>query len=115
MSWSIFAATKRGVGLLDKVHAYALQDQGFDTVDAQTELGLPIDAREYTAGAAILTDLGVSSVRLLTNNPLKVTALDERAIAVTAVEPISTAPVQTNATYLRTKRDRMGHTLLMDV
>ena len=62
----------RGVGLLNKLQAYALQDQGFDTVDAQTELGLPIDAREYTAGAAILTDLGIDSVRLLTNNPLKV-------------------------------------------
>ncbi|HEY5979892.1 MAG TPA: 3,4-dihydroxy-2-butanone-4-phosphate synthase [Microlunatus sp.] len=105
----------RGVGLLNKLHAYALQDEGFDTVDAQIELGLPVDARDYTAGAAILTDLGVSSVRLLTNNPLKVAALAERAIAVTAVVPICIAPVETNVGYLQTKRDRMGHTLLVDV
>ena len=103
----------RGVGLLNKLQAYALQDQGFDTVDAQTELGLPIDAREYTAGAAILTDLGVGSLRLLTNNPLKVNALRRSGITVTSVEPISIAPVETNAGYLRTKRDRMGHTLVL--
>jgi 3,4-dihydroxy 2-butanone 4-phosphate synthase/GTP cyclohydrolase II len=104
----------RGVGLLNKLQAYALQDQGFDTVDAQIELGLPIDAREYTAGAAILTDLGVGSLRLLTNNPLKVNALRRSGITVTSVEPISIAPVETNAGYLRTKRDRMGHTLVLD-
>ena len=105
----------RGVGLLNKLKAYALQDRGFDTVDAQTELGLPIDAREYAAGAAVLADLGVSSVRLLTNNPLKVDALRQGGIAVEAVEPISTAPVESNLGYLRTKRDRMGHTLLLDL
>lgn len=104
----------RGVGLLNKLQAYALQDQGFDTVDAQTELGLPVDAREYAAGAAILTDLGIHSVRLLTNNPLKVDALNEHRITVAAVEPISIPPVATNASYLRTKRDRMGHTLLIN-
>lgn len=104
----------RGVGLLNKLQAYALQDQGFDTVDAQTELGLPIDAREYAAGAAILTDLGVNSVRLLTNNPLKVKALSQSGITVAAVESISIPPVETNAGYLRTKRDRMGHTLPLD-
>jgi 3,4-dihydroxy 2-butanone 4-phosphate synthase/GTP cyclohydrolase II len=104
----------RGVGLLNKLQAYALQDQGFDTVDAQTELGLPIDAREYTAGAAILTDLGIDSVRLLTNNPLKVDALNGMGITVAAVEPISIPPVATNAKYLRTKRDRMGHTLFIN-
>jgi 3,4-dihydroxy 2-butanone 4-phosphate synthase/GTP cyclohydrolase II len=105
----------RGVGLFNKLHAYALQDQGYDTVDAQIELGLPIDAREYAAGAAILTDLGIDSVRLLTNNPLKVDALRDHDVAVTAVERISIAPVETNAGYLRTKRDRMGHTLLVDL
>lgn len=104
----------RGVGLFNKLKAYALQDQGFDTVDAQTELGLPIDAREYSAGAAILTDLGVRSVRLLTNNPLKVNALREQDITIAAVEAISIAPSTANARYLRTKRDRMGHTLLID-
>jgi 3,4-dihydroxy 2-butanone 4-phosphate synthase/GTP cyclohydrolase II len=102
----------RGVGLLNKLQAYALQDQGLDTVDAQTSLGLPIDAREYSAGAAILADLGVSSVRLLTNNPLKVQALVASDIDVSAVESIAIPPVATNVDYLRTKRDRMGHTLL---
>jgi 3,4-dihydroxy 2-butanone 4-phosphate synthase/GTP cyclohydrolase II len=104
----------RGVGLLNKLQAYALQDQGFDTVDAQPRLRLPIDGREYTAGVAILSDLGVGSVRLLTNNPLKINALRDNDIAVAAVEPISIPPVETNAGYLRTKRDRMGHTLLID-
>jgi len=103
----------RGVGLLAKLQAYALQDRGFDTVDAQVELGLPIDAREYAAGAAILTDLGITSVRLLTNNPLKVNAMREHGIDVVAVERISIAPVATNAGYLRTKRDRMGHNLML--
>ena len=65
----------RGVGLVSKLQAYALQDKGFDTVDAQLELGLPVDAREYAAGAAILTDLGLDAVRLLTNNPAKVASL----------------------------------------
>ena len=103
----------RGVGLLAKLQAYALQDQGLDTVDAQVELGLPIDAREYAAGAAILTDLGVHAVRLLTNNPMKVNAMREHGIEVSAVERISIAPVATNAAYLRTKRDRMGHDLIL--
>ena len=104
----------RGVGLVAKLRAYGLQDQGFDTVDAQVELGLPIDAREYAAGAAVLVDLGVNAVRLLTNNPLKVNALREHGIDVAAVEPISIAPLPTNEAYLRTKRDRMGHRLLLD-
>ena len=103
----------RGVGLLAKLQAYALQDQGLDTVDAQVELGLPIDAREYAAGAAILTDLGVHAVRLLTNNPMKVNAMREHGIEVSAVERISIVPVATNAAYLRTKRDRMGHDLIL--
>jgi 3,4-dihydroxy 2-butanone 4-phosphate synthase/GTP cyclohydrolase II len=103
----------RGVGLLAKLQAYALQDQGLDTVDAQVELGLPIDAREYAAGAAILTELGVHAVRLLTNNPMKVNAMREHGIEVAAVERISIAPVATNAAYLRTKRDRLGHDLIL--
>jgi 3,4-dihydroxy 2-butanone 4-phosphate synthase/GTP cyclohydrolase II len=104
----------RGVGLLAKLQAYALQDAGFDTVDAQVELGLPIDAREYAAGAAILAKLGVDAVRLLTNNPMKVNAMREHGIEVAAVERISVAPLATNEAYLRTKRDRMGHDLLLD-
>jgi len=104
----------RGVGLLSKLQAYALQDQGFDTVDAQTELGLPIDAREYSAGAAILADLGVESVCLLTNNPLKVDALRKHGVTVASVDSIATRPVATNVSYLRTKRDRLGHNLLLE-
>ena len=103
----------RGVGLLAKLQAYELQDQGFDTVDAQVELGLPIDAREYAAGAAILTDLGIGAVRLLTNNPRKVDALRGHGIEVPAVERISIAPVATNEAYLRAKRDRLGHSLML--
>jgi 3,4-dihydroxy 2-butanone 4-phosphate synthase/GTP cyclohydrolase II len=101
----------RGVGLLNKLRAYAVQDGGLDTVDAQTALGLPVDDREYAAGAAILTDLGVSAVRLLTNNPLKVEGLRRHGVAVSEVEPLVTTPTLANAGYLRTKRDRMGHQL----
>jgi len=103
----------RGVGLLSKLQAYALQDNGFDTVDAQTELGLPIDSREYAAGAAILADLDVGSVRLLTNNPMKVNAMRDYGIEVVAVERLSMVPGAHNAAYLRTKRDRMGHDLIL--
>ena len=103
----------RGVGLLSKLQAYALQDNGFDTVDAQTELGLPIDSREYAAGAAILADLDVVSVRLLTNNPMKVNAMRDYGIKVVAVERLSMVPGEHNAAYLRTKRDRMGHDLIL--
>jgi 3,4-dihydroxy 2-butanone 4-phosphate synthase/GTP cyclohydrolase II len=103
----------RGVGLLSKLQAYALQDNGFDTVDAQTELGLPIDSREYAAGAAILADLDVASVRMLTNNPMKVNAMRDYGIQVVAVERLNMVPGADNAEYLRTKRDRMGHDLIL--
>ena len=104
----------RGVGLVSKLRAYALQDAGLDTVDAQLELDLPVDAREYAAGAAILAALGLSSVRLLTNNPAKVEALSRYGIVVAVVERLSIAPNSTNRAYLRTKRDRMGHDLVID-
>jgi 3,4-dihydroxy 2-butanone 4-phosphate synthase/GTP cyclohydrolase II len=104
----------RGVGLVSKLQAYALQDAGLDTVDAQLELDLPVDAREYAAGAAILSALGLSAVRLLTNNPAKVEALSRYGITVTAVERLSIAPNSANRAYLRTKRDRMGHDLVVD-
>ncbi len=104
----------RGVGLVSKLQAYALQDNGFDTVDAQLELGLPVDGREYAAGAAILTALGLGPVRLLTNNPAKVEALRRYGIEVAAVEGLSIAPTTANRAYLRTKRDRMGHDLVVD-
>ena len=104
----------RGVGLGAKLRAYELQDRGLDTVDAQLELGLPVDAREYAAGAAVLVDLGIRSVRLLTNNPAKVAALREHGIEVAAVERLRIAPLPENRFYLRTKRDRMGHDLVID-
>ena len=104
----------RGVGLVSKLQAYALQDSGLDTVDAQLELDLPVDGREYAAGAAILTALGVGAVRLLTNNPAKVEALQRYGIEVAGVERISIVPNPANRAYLRTKRDRMGHDLVVD-
>jgi 3,4-dihydroxy 2-butanone 4-phosphate synthase/GTP cyclohydrolase II len=104
----------RGVGLGAKLRAYELQDRGLDTVDAQLELGLPIDAREYSAGAAVLLDLGVHELRLLTNNPAKVDAMRAHGIRVVAVERLRITPVAENEAYLRTKRDRMGHDLVID-
>lgn len=101
----------RGVGLLSKLRAYALQDTGVDTVDAQTQLGLPVDAREYGAAAGILHDLRLRAVRLLSNNPAKSQALRDFGIDVVAVEPVVTAATSHNLHYLQTKRDRMGHTL----
>lgn len=101
----------RGIGLLDKLRAYNLQDEGYDTVEANLLLGHQADEREYTAAAAILKDLDVASVRLLTNNPNKIDALRELGIAVEAREPLA-APVTTeNADYLRTKAQRLHHWL----
>ena len=99
----------RGVGLLSKLQAYELQDAGADTVDANTELGLPVDAREYSAGAQMLADLGVRSVRLLTNNPDKVTGLAACGVDITARIPLASAITPFNLRYLTTKRDRLGH------
>ena len=99
----------RGVGLLSKLQAYELQDAGADTVDANTELGLPVDAREYSAGAQMLADLGVRSVRLLTNNPAKVTGLAGCGVDITARVPLASAVTPFNLRYLITKRDRLGH------
>jgi 3,4-dihydroxy 2-butanone 4-phosphate synthase / GTP cyclohydrolase II len=99
----------RGVGLLSKLQAYELQDAGADTVDANTELGLPVDAREYSAGAQMLADLGVRSVRLLTNNPAKVSGLTDCGVEVTARVPLTVAVNPFNLRYLTTKRDKLGH------
>ncbi|KGN32518.1 riboflavin biosynthesis protein RibA [Knoellia sinensis KCTC 19936] len=104
----------RGIGLADKMAAYAVQDRGADTVAAQEELGLPVDARDYAPATAILHDLGIGAVRLLTNNPDKVTAVRSAGIEVATVERLQVAPVATNAAYLRTKRDRLGHDLVLD-
>src|SRR5216684_9411637 len=99
----------RGIGLLSKLQAYELQDAGADTVDANTELGLPVDAREYSAGAQMLADLGVRSVRLLTNNPAKVSGLADCGVDVTARVALTTAVTPYNLRYLTTKRDKLGH------
>ncbi len=104
----------RGVGLLAKLEAYRLQDEGLDTVDAQLELGLPVDDREYGAAAAILETIGALRIRLLTNNPRKVEALTAAGLEVVSIEPLLTAPDPDNAAYLRAKRDRLGHRLPPD-
>jgi 3,4-dihydroxy 2-butanone 4-phosphate synthase/GTP cyclohydrolase II len=101
----------RGIGLVAKLQAYQLQDGGRDTVDANLELGLPADARHYGAATQILRDLGVTNVRLLTNNPGKVTNLEEYGVRVAERVPLTTRPNDHNLQYLLTKRDRMGHHL----
>lgn len=101
----------RGIGLVNKIRAYALQDQGRDTVDANVEIGAPIDARDYDLAAAILFDLGFGEIKLITNNPAKMEAL--RAEGVRVVEQVSvvTPPHRHNKRYLETKRVRMAHKL----
>ena len=101
----------RGIGLLDKLRAYELQDTGHDTVEANIELGFPADARDYGTGAQILGDLDISSVRLLTNNPAKRKGLQMYGIEVRERLPISIEPTSDNLRYLRTKAERMGHDL----
>jgi 3,4-dihydroxy 2-butanone 4-phosphate synthase/GTP cyclohydrolase II len=101
----------RGIGLFDKVRAYGLQDGGLDTVDANVELGLPIDARDYTAAASVLQELGIQKVRLMTNNPAKILGLEMHGIDVVERVPVETIPNEINAPYLRAKASRMGHLL----
>ena len=101
----------RGIGLLNKLKAYKLQEEGFDTVDANLKLGLPADLRDYGIGAQILVDLGLSSIRILTNNPKKIRGLEGYGLSVTAQVPIVHASNPHNESYLRTKAERMGHTL----
>lgn len=104
----------RGIGLANKIRAYALQDRGLDTVDANLALGLPVDRREYASAAAILLHLGISKVRLLTNNPLKHHALVEHGVEVVERVPLMMPPNDVNHDYLRTKADRMGHLLVFE-
>jgi 3,4-dihydroxy 2-butanone 4-phosphate synthase/GTP cyclohydrolase II len=101
----------RGIGLANKIRAYALQDTGLDTVDANLALGLPVDRREYASAAGILRQLGLRQVRLLTNNPLKSAALELHGIQVVERVPLTVRPNSVNRRYLRTKADRMGHLL----
>ena len=101
----------RAIGLTHKLRAYELQDQGRDTVQANTDLGFPADPREYGIGAQILVDLGVRTMRLLTNNPAKRAGLEGHGLSISARIPIETEPTPENIGYLRTKREKMGHLL----
>lgn len=101
----------RGIGLMNKIKAYALQDRGLDTVDANTALGLPEDARSYDIGAWMLRDLGIRSVRVMTNNPDKLKGLEEIGIHITGREAIEMNHHEKSAYYLKTKKERMGHLL----
>ncbi len=99
----------RGIGLTHKLRAYNLQDNGRDTVDANVELGLPVDSREYGIGAQILVELGVTKMRLMTNNPAKYGGLEGYGLDIVERVPLEPAPNPENLKYLRTKRERMGH------
>jgi 3,4-dihydroxy 2-butanone 4-phosphate synthase / GTP cyclohydrolase II len=101
----------RGIGLLNKLRAYKLQEGGLDTVDANLKLGLPADLRDYGIGAQILVDLGLTSIRILTNNPKKIIGMEGYGLSVSDQIPIQSVPNPHNEDYLRAKRDRMGHTL----
>jgi 3,4-dihydroxy 2-butanone 4-phosphate synthase/GTP cyclohydrolase II len=101
----------RGIGLLNKLRAYKLQEDGLDTVDANLKLGLPADLRDYGIGAQILVDLGLSSIRILTNNPKKIIGMEGYGLSVADQIPIESVPNPHNESYLNAKRDRLGHTL----
>ena len=101
----------RGIGIAHKLRAYSLQEAGLDTVDANLELGLPADSREYGIGAQILVDLGVTTMRLMTNNPAKYGGLEGFGLDIVERVPIESSPTAENIEYLRTKRSRMGHLL----
>jgi GTP cyclohydrolase II len=111
-SWGVLLYLRqegRGIGLVNKLRAYALQDQGFDTVDANLRLGFAVDARDFAVAAQMLSLLSIDQVRLLTNNPQKVSGLEDAGITVSERLPLSIAANRYNANYLSTKRDRTGH------
>jgi 3,4-dihydroxy 2-butanone 4-phosphate synthase/GTP cyclohydrolase II len=101
----------RGVGLMHKLQAYQLQDAGADTVDANLQLGLPADARDYGTGAQILVDLGIRTMRLLTNNPAKRAGLEGYGLEIVERVSLTSVPTADNIAYLRTKQERLGHLL----
>lgn len=104
----------RGIGLRNKIKAYALQDDGKDTVEANEMLGFPPDIREYGVAAQILVDLGVRRIRLLTNNPLKRSELERYGLAVVERLPLEVPPRPENIHYLKTKREKLGHLLTIE-
>jgi 3,4-dihydroxy 2-butanone 4-phosphate synthase/GTP cyclohydrolase II len=101
----------RGIGLLNKLRAYELQEQGLDTVEANLELGFKADAREYGIGSQILADLGLTTIRVLTNNPRKISGISGFGLTAVSQEPIEIEPNDHNRDYLETKREKLGHTI----
>ena len=101
----------RGIGLMHKMEAYKLQEEGYDTVDANIHLGFDPDERDYGVGAHILRELGVHKMRLMTNNPIKRVGLEAYGLEIVENVPIETVPNPYNERYLKTKKERMGHTL----
>jgi 3,4-dihydroxy 2-butanone 4-phosphate synthase / GTP cyclohydrolase II len=110
----VMAHEGRGIGLIHKLRAYSLQEQGRDTVEANRELGFAPDLRDYGIGAQVLTDLGITSMRLMTNNPAKYAGLEGYGLSITERVPLEVPPNAENISYLRTKRDRLGHLLAFD-
>lgn len=101
----------RGIGLMNKIKAYNLQDNGLDTVEANKKLGLPIDARSYAPGVQVLKDLGIKSIRLLTNNPNKVKKVKKLGLKITETISLKIKPTKFNKKYLKTKKEKLGHLL----
>lgn len=101
----------RGIGLLNKIKAYSLQDQGYDTVDANLQLGLPADNREYDFVVNVINYFGIKSIKLMTNNPAKIKYLEEKGIKISGIIPIKSSPTEFDEFYLETKKKRMGHLL----
>ena len=105
----------RGIGILNKIRAYALQDEGADTVEANEQLGFAVDLREYRQCAEVLFDMGLCQVRVLSNNPLKLRALEEAGLVVVERVSIEVEPTESAAHYMRTKKEKMGHLLKFDI